>query len=312
MITRHSLAAAAFLALILANCASLPADFERTKVAVNGQVFRILTAHALFDDYLRHTDQRADIGVMSKNLLFDPLAREILDEKAQAPFMFGSVALPYEPNAFLKQEIQLLKASNVADSIEGVLPAINKSLPGSETKIVVLPASPVMKPYLDKFGVSGYGATLGSGRIVIAVDPTKPDWRAFLSYATAHEYHHSTWISRNWVSADFTLLEYVVFEGRADAFAKSMNPEFGIPADRYLTRGQESAVWRQIRPTLSQKGSNRINEVMNGSGGIPFGSGYAIGYHIVLAFKQRNPSSTDADLIDMDPRTILEKSGYDH
>jgi uncharacterized protein YjaZ len=308
--TRLRIPVLALLVGFLVECAGAAPGLETTRTVVNGQVFEILTADALFDNYFQQAGRAADIAAASKSLLLDPLARQMLDEKAQAPFMFATVALPYEPNAFLRRERQLLSSADAVAAIQVALPALAKALPGPATKIAVLPASPVMKPYLDKYGISGYGATLGSGRIVMAVDPTKPDWKAFLRYAAAHEYHHSTWIARHWVSADLTLLEYLVFEGRADAFARRMNPTFEVPADRYLTTDQEAAVWRQITPVLSERSSGRINEVMNGTASIPFGSGYAIGYHIVQAFLRSHPSSTDATLIDMEPGAILRDSGY--
>jgi uncharacterized protein YjaZ len=311
MTTRHRLSVITAL-LFLAARAAFPLDFERSKLVVNGQVFQIVTADAVFKNYLQRTDLVSDVNAVSKSLLLDPLAREILDGKAQAPFMFASVALPYQPDAFLKQETQLLSSAEVVSLIHAALPSITKSLPGPNTKIVVLPASPAMKPYLDKYGSAGYGATLGSGKIIIALDPTNPDWKAFLSYAIAHEYHHSAWISRNWTSPDFTLIDYLLFEGRADAFAKSLNPGFPMPADRYLTSDQEREVWKLIRANLAQKGSQTINDVMNGCRDIPFGSGYAIGYHIVRAFKDRNPSCDDATLVDVEAMTILAKSEYDH
>ena len=94
--------------------------------------------------------------------------------------------------------------------------------------------------------------TIGSGKIIIAINQTSENWKEFLSYAIAHEYHHSTWIYRNWVSSDFSLLEYLVFEGRADAFAKSIVDSFDIPATKYLTIEQETYVWDLIKPELEK------------------------------------------------------------
>ena len=152
--------------------------------------------------------------------------------------------------------------------------------------------------------------TIGSGKIIIAINQTSENWKEFLSYAIAHEYHHSTWIYRNWVSSDFSLLEYLVFEGRADAFAKSIVDSFDIPATKYLTIEQETYVWDLIKPELEKKGSERIIKVMYGKDRIPFGSGYAIGYSILKAFKENNPNYTDFEIIDLKPKQILELSGY--
>lgn len=85
-----------------------------------------------------------------------------------------------------------------------------------------------------------------------------------------------------------------------------------MPADRYLTSDQELEVWKLIGANLAQEGSQTINDVMNGCRDIPFGSGYAIGYHIIRAFKDHNPSRDDANLVDIEAMTILAKSRYSH
>jgi uncharacterized protein YjaZ len=298
------------IAMIFAACTAQAVGFEDHEFTANGQSFHILTTNDLFHSYEQNYSRYGDISAASSELIFRPLAAKILDAGAEASFMFGAIALPYQPGDFLRTEVQKLKVEDVLAVARAVLPAASAALPGPETRIVIIPASPQMKGSLDTIGVSGYGVTLGSGRIVIALDPTAADWTAFLAYALAHEYHHSTWISRKWASADLTLLEYQIFEGRADAFAKSIYGGYAVPADRYLTTVQEAEAWKLVRPKLQEKGSKLIGAVMNGNVTIPFGSGYSIGYHIVTSFRQRNPGYTDQQILDMEPGAILDESGH--
>ena len=50
---------------------------------------------------------------------------------------------------------------------------------------------------------------------------------------------------------------------------------------------------------------------MFGTDEIPFGSGYNIGFNIVKLFKEKNTALSTLDLIDMNPKEILEHSGYE-
>jgi uncharacterized protein YjaZ len=155
------------------------------------------------------------------------------------------------------------------------------------------------------------GITIGTGKIILMIDPTFGNWKETLPYVIAHEYHHSTWISRNWISSDFSLLEFLIFEGRADMFASELYQDFEVPWTKNLTEAQEKHVWSIIKNELFEKGHSRINEVMYGTDDIPFGSGYTIGYNIVRSFKKNNQNYSDLDIIDMNPQKIFELSGYE-
>ncbi len=64
--------------------------------------------------------------------------------------------------------------------------------------------------------------TVGTGKIIVSIDPTSDYWEEQLPYVLAHEYHHSVWTSRNFTTTDFTPLEYLILEGKADSFAKNL------------------------------------------------------------------------------------------
>ena len=204
----------------------------------------------------------------------------------------------------------MLKSGGLIDIAKSALVKITESLSGANTKIIFLPANPSLHDYYKKLGVCMNGITIGSGKIIIQIDPTFDNWKETLPYVIAHEYHHSTWISRNWVSSDFSLLEYLIFEGRADMFAKGLYNDIETPWTKMINEEQEHFVWNEIQPEIHEKGHDRINKVMFGSGDIPFGSGYTIGYNIVKSFKQNNPTFSDMQIMDMNPEKILEMSGY--
>ncbi|HNR43321.1 MAG TPA: DUF2268 domain-containing putative Zn-dependent protease [Bacteroidales bacterium] len=246
----------------------------------------------------------------SDKYIYKPIRDEILDD-AEAAFLFNTIKVPYETNDYLRNEIQLLKSSDLLTIIQESFTKITKELPGPDTKIIILPASSLNRPALEKIKLPISGITLGSGKIILSIDPTFQNWTDFLPYCIAHEYHHSTWCSRNWISADFSLIEYLVFEGRADLFASEQYKTVSNPLTNFLTREQETEVWELIKNEIFGKGHDRINGVMFGTDKIPFGSGYNIGFNIVRLFKERNPATNTLDLMDMNPNEIFERSGYE-
>ncbi len=297
------------LGLVLTGCKKEIPDFERTGFSINGQAFEILTVHGIFENYQREHESYTNFIRASEELIFEPVENEIL-ENAEASFMINSIKFPYEPSDYLTRQIELLNSGESIEIIKDALYSITESLPGPDTKIVLLPTSPLLQESLEKYNMPGYGVAIGSGKIIIAINQTSKNWKEFLSYAIAHEYHHSTWISRNWVSSDFSLIEYLVFEGRADAFAVNLNDSMESPVTNFLSLHEETVVWDMIRSELDLKGHERIIKVMFGDDEIPYGSGYAIGSGIVRAFKKKHPDYSDLDIIDMEPERIFELSGY--
>jgi hypothetical protein len=69
--------------------------------------------------------------------------------------------------------------------------------------------------------------TAGQGRLILRIRPGA-DWKTVLPYVLAHEMHHSYWLQQHYDRGrPFTLADYLVLEGRADYFARSL---FAHPA----------------------------------------------------------------------------------
>lgn len=298
-----------FTLLQILGCQSNAIEFERTKVTINNQKFEIITAYSLFDDYLNQQNI-SDLTSASNNIIYEPIRKEII-EGAEAAFMFETIRIPYQPGDLLKKEVELLRISDLLNITKKALSNITSNLPGPDTKIIFMPANPAMHDLFVKYNICMNGVTLGSGKIIIMIDPSFPQWKKTLPNVLAHEYNHSTWISRNWKDSDFTLLEYLIFEGRADAFASNLYKDAENPWTTMINKEQEDKVWKLIRSEILMKGHDRINKVMWGDKDIPVGSGYAIGLHIVKSFKQNNPEYSDRKIIDLSPEEILKMSKYE-
>ena len=299
------------IGLAIMGCSEKVPDFERTVFNINNQSIEVLTTFNLIDTYISRSDKHPNNVFKSSNIyIYKPIQHEILDN-AEAAFLFKTFKVPYEANDYLRSEIELLRSSDLLTILQESLTKITKALPGPNTKIIIMPASSLSRPTLEKNKIPISGITLGSGKIILSIDPTFQNWTDFLPYCVAHEYHHSTWISRNWVSANFSLLDYLVFEGRADLFASELYNTVTNPLTNFLTIDQEVEIWGLIKSEIFEKGHERINKVMFGTDNIPFGSGYNIGFNMVRLFKENNTASLTLNLIDMDPKEIFEHSGYE-
>lgn len=307
----HPLHSFILINLALMGCTEKVPDFERTVFTINNQKIEVLTSFGLIDNYLSNSGKlHGNIIKSSDKYIYTPIREEILDN-AEAAFLFNTIKVPYEANDYVRNELELLKSSDLLTIIQESFVRITKVLPGPDTKIIILPASSLNRPTLEKLKLPISGITLGSGKIILAIDPTFENWTDFLPYCIAHEYHHSTWCSRNWISPDLSLIEYLVFEGRADLFASEQYDTVSNPLANFLTKDQEAEIWGLIKNEIFGKGHSRINEVMFGTDKIPFGSGYNIGFNIVRLFKEKNAASLPLDLIDMNPEEIFAQSGYE-
>jgi uncharacterized protein YjaZ len=199
--------------------------------------------------------------------------------------MFETIRIPYQPGELLKKEVDLLRSSDLLTITKNALSNITLNLPGPSTKIIFMPANPSMHDFFLKYNICMNAVTIGSGKIIVMIDPTF-QWKKTLPYVIAHEYHHSTWMSRNWKDSNFSLIEYLIFEGRADIFATDLYKEVTSPWTTMINKEQEKKVWNEIEPEIFQRGHEIINKVMFGNQDIPFGSGYTIGFNIVKSFKQ--------------------------
>ena len=283
---------------------SVEYDFERTKITINKQKFEILTAWKIFDDYISNKSDYEENIFLKINEEFD-------NNNSEFSFLLDAIENKIEPNEELKKEIELMKNIDFVSIVDSVYQKVTKELSGPDTKILFIPANPVNREYYREFGVGFHAFTLGTGKIIVSLDPTFENWRHYIHYALAHEYHHSVWMSRNFKTADLTPLEYIILEGRADLFAKEIFSESKNPFWDMFDSENENRIWNMIKPNMNQRNTDINDKIFYGSKEIPYGSVYAIGYSILKSFKENNPNIHDAELIDMSPEEILYLSKYD-
>ncbi len=293
-----------FLLILVAliSCQKSEYDFERSKLFINNQQFEILTAYNILDNFIANrSNYMQDV--------YKQIENEFI-HNAEYPFMLETIKKEIKPDENLKEELEILKDIDFIQIVDSAFRLITKELPGPDTKILFT-ANPEYRELYKTFGIGMHAITVGTGKIIVSIDPTFKNWQQLLPYTLAHEYHHSVWTSRNFVTADFTPLEYLVLEGRAESFAKGLFPIANHPFMNMLTEIQERRIWNLIRTEVNKRNSEMNDNMMYGTKEIPYGSVYTIGFNIIESFKRNNPKIDDKELIDITPDQILLLSKYD-
>jgi hypothetical protein len=157
---------------------------------------------------------------------------------------------------------------------------------------VTIDARPDPEAAIPETGVGG-ATDQTTGDIEVYWDPSRTDVRrnllTWIPLDVAHELVHS---SRIRVGAGYgpTLGDQLVNEGLADHFAHELYPRAPeAPWDRALTKAQERAYWRLVRPRLR---SDHASALYWGDWGkFPREAGYTLGYDIVGRYLAAHPLS---------------------
>ena len=166
------------------------------------------------------------------------------------------------------------------------------------------------------------GVSLSSGVTLLFLWPAH-NWTETLAYVTAHEYVH---LVRNRLfprglmggrmiyvknNEPDTLLDAMITEGIADAFASGIAPEHRPHWLTALPPDVERAIWPNVESRLDETDPLEIRRYLFGDDDrVPVWTGHAIGYAIVQSYLATHPDARIASIIGQPVRTILEESGY--
>lgn len=201
--------------------------------------------------------------------------------------------------------------SKIEEIITSALAQSNKYLKNDSVTIYIKPCnSDIQKINEGMGGVSGL--TAGSKQIILTIDPGINSWQVMLSYNIAHEFNHAYWTKMNFNKlSQFTLLDYLVFEGRADSYAHLVYPDVACPWTKVLPQKVELELWDKIKSQLKNADIAYQYNVMFGSKNeYPYWGGYALGYHIVQSALKSHPELTPLEWANLPPEKILEMSDY--
>ncbi len=286
-------------------------SFDKLKEITTRPEFNTVVMYDAFDEFIsKSKDSKNNTDVLYKEIILDSVYENFLDggeyEKLSAQYI-GRTMRQLDD---LTYKLVLLKENNVEMIVTDALLKSNSHLTGINTTVYIFPSAGDYEQLTDQGGGIS-GVTLGSGKILILVDPTVDNWESMLSYVVAHEYHHSIWTSYKLGEFGITLLDHLVVEGRADSFANIVYPELEVPWTASIDLNTERIIWKLIDDQLGKVNGEVINKVMFGDGkDYPRWSGYTIGYHIVQNYLEKNPEVNVDAWTNMSSSDILEKSGY--
>jgi uncharacterized protein YjaZ len=203
-----------------------------------------------------------------------------------------------------------LNQETIKTKIIGALKKSRQNIGNDSLTIYIIPVNPDSRSVI-KAMTGIMGLTAGSKQIILTIEPDILGWENMLEYAVAHEFNHAYWTNVNFgKSAKWTLLDYLVFEGRGDYFAHLLYPNVVAPWTIALTENQKTDLWNKIKPNLQSEDISYQIEVMFGSRNYPVWGGYTIGYDIVLRALTNNKKLKPNNWTNLSSDKILELSKY--
>jgi uncharacterized protein YjaZ len=285
-----------------------PAAPERFKIGIRNEI--IVPAFERQMEYAATARQQSDAqrAALYSKIVVAPVLDECAAGGEYADLGKSTTAKPPSDLAALVREIDVLRGKSLNVALKEGLRRVSGMLPGPDTTVCVLAADPAAGYMKSMHGVQGI--TTGAGKIWLLISPDG-DWESWVGYNIAHEYHHSAWTARYYdKSAPFELLDYLVFEGRADAFAHIAYPDSPAPWTHALTREQEVQVWSSMREILATTDSRVQHSMMFGDRNVPGWAGYTIGFEIVESYLKRLSAESVTSWTAMKAQMPLDGSDF--
>ena len=302
----------------LSACDSKNNNIQNETIAFSSgnQQFLIVPFYLNMPAYVKKAkENRAQINRIYKTYVYDPIWDDFASE-GECSFLAKNIKKPITDLDVLETEINVLSNSGSEEIIKKALLKVSKVLPGPNTTVYIQVIDPAYKKIIpsDARKILDMGIladTYGTGKIIISIDPTSENWENMLPRIVAHEYHHSIWISRNFKTAHFSLLDCLTLEGRAEGFADLLYPDSEAPWPGFTDVDNEHHVWKHMKKVLHSREEQVIMKMFIGDKDIPFLSVYSMGYRIMQEYLLNNPDVSLMEWTDMEAGELLSKSKYE-
>ncbi|MGG0657855.1 DUF2268 domain-containing putative Zn-dependent protease [Rummeliibacillus pycnus] len=264
------------------------------------QKFKIIQVSQLFDRYFEKVKRNPSKSTLElyKEEVIQPVYKDCF-ENGELLYMAEEI-LNSAPDSLAELEkINEELETHNQEMNELIQESLLKSaalLPSQkDTAVCVFPSSRVNMPML----------TVGAGKIIISYTGYYKD--DFIKVSVAHEYLHSVWTGKYLSNYSGTVLDNLIFEGKAVMFEKTVYPNIeSTPVD--LTYDKE--LWSKIEPDLNKKDFNRQLEILVGGKDLPRSYGYSEGYKMIKSYLDLNPGKTPEEWIGLSTQEIIEKGKY--
>ncbi len=293
------------LAIILS--ANLSTAFGQT---TSDRIIFLTDYYTTFIEKVNVDDDNRDS--IYKEIIQNSIYEKYFQKSEYAFIVKDFFAPPIKNISELKKSIDKIDENRelIKTKIIGALKMSRGNIDNDSLTIYIMPVNPENRKIID--GMTGImGLTAGSKQIILTIEPDILGWENMLEYAVAHEFNHAYWTNGNFGKlAKWTLLDYLVFEGRGDYFAHLLYPEVIAPWTMALTENQKSELWEKIKPNLQSEDMSYQMEVMFGSRKYPIWGGYSLGYDIVLTALINNKNLKAVNWTNLEANKILELSKY--
>ena len=257
----------------------------------NGQGFKVIPLYEEFLDYA--IEAAEDSSKNNKGEFYSKVTQPFLNSASEEnAILSGGLDYsqyfypPGNAQALKENTNELLMQQNEINKLikESLVKAATK-LPGGKKTIFVRPINPQVSIIKQMNGVAAI--TLSNNAIVIMLDPSFE--KEMLKYVVAHEYHHSIFFEDN--ENDYSLLNGIIFEGKAESFASRLYPDISVPWSEPLSSEEEKVVLEEVKSNVDSRSADIYSKFQNGNVNkdIPRWSNYKIGFKITESYITNHP-----------------------
>ncbi|MFJ7183173.1 DUF2268 domain-containing putative Zn-dependent protease [Lysinibacillus xylanilyticus] len=267
------------------------------------QKFKIIHANQLFYPYIEKVKGNPNLSTsetleLYKKEIIQPIYKDCFENGEY--FRMAETLLNTVPKGLTEIEVVSKKMETRKAEInqlikESLLKSADLLPSQSDVAVCVFPSSSNNRtPF-----------TVGAGKIILPLNLNVLDG---MNVTVAHEYHHSVWAEKYFSNNDwFSVLDNIVFEGKAVMFEKSVYPDYGYTP---INMTYDKELWSKVEPDLNKYDNNRTSEILYGGKGLPKGYGYSEGYKMVKSYLDLHPNVTPEEWTALSAKEIFEKGKY--
>ena len=223
----------------------------------------------------------------------------------------------------LLKGLEQLHAGAPRRIVEDAISSASRLLPRPDlnSRVFIFPGDGESRVLVGQMnGVLGF--SLGAQAMMVFLWPVD-GWREWLTYTVVHEYAH---LVRNLLfprgvsggklvymktQQPETLLDAMMAEGVADAFAMSICPDMRPRWTRALDADEQHRMWPRVRRRLGVGDITEIRRMLFGDNDrVPPWTGYTFGYRIVASYLESNPDTHPAQLVSLPGSAIIAQTCY--
>ena len=255
----------------------------------------------------------SNYATLYNELVTKPYMKECSGDGAQFSMSRSFLETPIQKTAELAAIVNAIEEHDVESRILDWLTIARRELSIPELTVCIFPYSPDAKSVerikQNLNGNMGFSETSG---LLWAQFIPADGWLETLPHMVVHEYHHAvTFGYFPQTAEDPTLLDLLISEGGAEAFALTLNPPAATEPVSTISKELQVEVWPQMQKHLESKDPDIHRLYLFGDGqSVPKGAGYAIGTEIVLSFLKNNAHLTAPEWSALSARELLDRSGY--